>query len=217
MSNIQRFQALQYQHNPSLERFRKQASAGSAAKPLADTLKSIGLKGLSQGAGAIATAALIKPIVQRLEQRLAPRKSLFNSIMGDRGPFRTALGYGLAGAGLAAGAGGAAAAYDKITTPRRQRIAKEMMYSQYPSLKAEDARVVNRSFDTLWRFNRDLAEDPTTAGAFVRRAVHFREEGIQPSDIKTLTEIRKNVADTHSKTPGFTDHARFLSAFRERD
>ena len=141
-------------------------------------------------------AATLTPAVKAIERAMRPKRTLFQSIMGHGGPFRTALGYGLAGGGLAAGALGAEKAYEHARDFGKKDKAKAQMLAQHPHLKHEDTKTVNNAFDTLWRFNRDMAEDPTTAGSFVRRAAMFKDEGIQANDIKTLTEIRKNLSDS---------------------
>ena len=184
-------------------------------KTLLEQLKG---RAVSGGVGLVSAAlgaAVKEPLVAGIQKMVRPKASLARSIFGHGGPFRTALGYGGAGLGLAAGAVVAEKGYEALTEGRHKENAKAMMLAEHPQLKHEDARIVNRSFDTLWRFNREMAKDPTVAGSFVRRAAMFKDEGIQANDVKTLTEIRKNMSDAGRKSGGgMMEHAKNLYGFR---
>jgi len=109
------------------------------------------------------------------------------------------LGLGLGAAGLTAGIRGADAAIDSIGGPIRQRKAFNAMMDENPNLKKEDQGDVKKIFRTLHTFNPDMAKDPLVAGSFMRRSLQYKDEGIQPQDVKTLAEINKMRSDSRGK------------------
>ena len=109
------------------------------------------------------------------------------------------LGIGALGAGLTAGVRGADWAIDSIHGPRQKQKAFSGMMDENPFLKKESPKDVERIFRTLHNFNPQMADDPLVAGSFMRRALQFKEEGIQPQDVKTLVEIGKLRGDTKKK------------------
>jgi len=119
---------------------------------------------------------------------------MFASALADEGVksgLKKALVFGTAGAGLTAGIRGADAAIDSIRKPLHKRRSFNNMMEDNPSLKREDEKDVKRIFNTLHRFNPEMASDPLVSGSFMRRALQFKEEGIQPVDVKTLAEVGK--------------------------
>jgi len=109
---------------------------------------------------------------------------------------RRALGYGAGAGAIMGGIWGASKLIDHFKEPVEKKKAFNAMMDENPGLKQEEPKVVSRSFNTLYTFNRDMAKDPTVAGSFVRRAAAFKDEGIQAADIKTIAEIRKSLSDS---------------------
>lgn len=64
-------------------------------------------------------------------------------------------------------ASGIAAAASKLTEASRKATAYKSMMQENPHLHDRDAIVVQRYFNTLYRLNPDLANDPTVAASFV--------------------------------------------------
>lgn len=158
--------------------------------------KSLILSGLG-GAGAIAAKRLTKPSL----------KSQVRLGMGR------ALGFGLGGLALGTGAMAATKGFEAIKDPIDRKRNFNKMITENPGLKREDKDVVRKSFNTLHTFNPMMAKDPTVAGAFVRRALAFKDEGIQSADVKTLSEIRKNLSDSSKRRDGgFLEMARNLQS-----
>lgn len=122
--------------------------------------------------------------IQRLKQ-----------ILTGSGAKRLGL-YGLGAAGVV----GAVAGIDALRNALDKRVGKEKafknMIKDNPSLASADPEHVRKVFGTLYTFNKDMAKDPLVAGSFTRRSLMFKDEGIQPMDVKTLTEIRKNMRDS---------------------
>lgn len=124
-----------------------------------------------------------------------------------KGNLANAIGFGLGGAALAGGAYAGTQALRGATEPFIKQRAFNDMLKENPSLKNEDKDVVRKSFNTLHTFNPTMAKDPLVAGAFVRRAAMFKDEGIQASDVKTLAEVRKNLSDSRKSD----NDSRFLN------
>lgn len=86
------------------------------------------------------------------------------------------------GAALGAGATGASAAMNMIgekLQERGQSIAKAKNYKEMiganPDLRSADvdAKMVQRHFDTIHKFNPEYASDPMVAGQYVRSSLNF--------------------------------------------
>jgi hypothetical protein len=127
-----------------------------------------------------------------------------------------AVGFGLGGLALGTGAMAASRGIEAITEPLEKKRSFNEMMKENPGLKREDKDVVRKSFNTLHTFNPMMAKDPTVAGAFVRRSVAFKDEGIQSADIKTLSEIRKNLSSLKNDQ-NFLDTARSLQSMSGGD
>lgn len=136
----------------------------------------------------------------RIMAKLTKKPSVLKHMFSSHGPVVTALGYGVGAGTIGAGMWGAKKAYDHVNEPIQKQQGMKAMLTMHPNLKNEDHAHVARVYNTLYNFNKDMAKDPLVAGSFVRRAMQFREEGLQPNDIKTLTEIRKHMSDTKGGT-----------------
>ena len=152
------------------------------------------------GAAALGGGLLKKEIESAIRRRRQP--GMLGEVFGTGGAFRKALGYGLGAGVLGGGAVAASKTYEKVTDPYKKEQAFKGMVSMSPGLKNEDSKAVRDSFNVLWKFNKDVAEEPTSAASFVRRLVMFKDEGVQTNDIKTLAEIRKNMADSGKSRGG---------------
>jgi hypothetical protein len=140
--------------------------------------------------------ARIRAGLATLKNALKSSKSYqyFKGALGDekvQEGLKKALVFGTAGAGLTAGIRGADAAIDSIRTPLHKRRSFSKMMDDNPKLKKENDKDVKRIFNTLHKFNPHMASDPLVAGSFMRRALQFKDEGIQPVDVKTLAEVGK--------------------------
>lgn len=192
----------------------KTAAAGAAAEHAGKGIGGRALNHLDKliGAGLMAGAGALGH--KYVMPHLVAKPSMLDRVTNAMG---TAAGYGLGGLALGAGVYGAGKAYDGLTEGHVKEKHFKNMLAENPMLKHEDPAVVRRSYNTLFHFNKDMATDPTTAGAFVRRAVAFKDEGIQSNDIKTLAEIRKNLADAGGKGTSFMDRASKLHSFSDKD
>ena len=143
---------------------------------------------LSSGLATAATNKLLGAFV--------PKKSWGAEVFGPGGPGRKALGFGAGAAMIGGGITAANKVTDHIDSKfKKKRYFKRMM-DDNPNLNKEPARDVGRIFNTLYKFNPKMASDPLVAGSFMKRSLMFKDEGIQPVDVKTLTEVGKHLADT---------------------
>lgn len=136
----------------------------------------------------------------------ALRRKIFNKpptvmqeIFGHGGIGRRALGLGLLAAGLGAGAAGVSKVVDYTSDHYGKQKAFDAMLKHSPSLKEHSQKDLQAAFNTLHKFNPDMADDPLTASSFMRRAMMFKEEGIQPTDILTIANARKLRAEAMDK------------------
>ena len=158
---------------------------------------------LKPAGGALAAATTLMGAHKTLSGIMRARKlSKMNPVkrfFAAGQPGRKALGFGLGATAFAGGVKGLDALIDSATDPFSKRTAFNSMMNENPSLKKEPKQDVKKIFNTLYRFNPKMAGDPLVAGSFMRRSLQFRDEGIQPADIKTLTEIGRNVTSAKSR------------------
>lgn len=134
--------------------------------------------------GAIGLEALRRKIFNR-------PPTVMQEIFGRGGIGRRAVGLGLLAAGLGAGAAGVSKAVDYTADHYGKKKAFDDMLKHSPSLKEHSQKDLHAAFNTLHKFNPDMATDPLTASSFMRRAMMFKEEGIQPADVLTIANARK--------------------------
>lgn len=123
-------------------------------------------------------------------------KSFMKETFGPGGGGRKVLGYGAGVAALGGGVSLADTATEKMSNAVKKRSYYRGMLDDNPALKKENPKDVGRIFNTLFRFNKKMAGDPLVAGSFLKRSLQFKDEGIQPVDVKTLTEVGKHLADS---------------------
>lgn len=187
------------------------APVGISGKKLLMGALGMGATGLAAGV----TGAFGAATKEGIERLLKPKPSMFQNVRKAMG---TAAGFGLGGLALGTGVYAADKGYTALTEPHEKARHFNTMMKENPTLKHEDQPTVVKSFNTLWHFNKDMAKDPTTSGAFVRRAAVFKDEGIQATDIKTLADIRKALSASHtSAAKGFLERGTGLRSFHDKD
>tara|TARA_B100001250_G_scaffold406619_1_gene425995 strand:- start:2819 stop:3460 length:642 start_codon:yes stop_codon:yes gene_type:complete len=153
------------------------------------------LRGALLGAAALG-AKKAGPAVWK---KLGPKKSFKERMIGEGTPGRKALMFGAGAAGIAGGIKAIDAGSEAISSPLKKKKYFNDMMDDNPALKRESSKDVKRIFSTLYRFNPKMASDPLVAGSFLKRSLQFKEEGIQPVDVKTLTEVAKNIEGAKKK------------------
>jgi hypothetical protein len=98
------------------------------------------------------------------------------------------LGVGAIGTAAIAGAGAASKPIDRAAGYRR-------MMRESPEFKSEDKKTVKKFYRTLHNFSPKVARDPVAASSYMKRLLAFKDVGVQPGDLQTLSGIEKSVAD----------------------
>ena len=188
--------------NPSsFERHAKQLAAAGA---LAGAIGAVGKKGVDFGK---------KLHSARKLNKMSPLKRALVKGFGEDTVGRKALMFGAGAAGISGGIKGVEALSDSVAKPIKKRSAFNKMMADNPSLKKENPTDVKRVFNTLFRFNPKMAGDPLVAGSFMKRTLQFKDEGIQPVDVKTLTEVGRNMSSNKSNSSLLS--AAFLGGAKE--
>lgn len=130
---------------------------------------------------------------------LKKKPTMMQKLIGKDTPGRKALMFGAGAAGIAGGLKGVEALGEKIGDPLKKKKYFNNMIEENPALRKESPRDVSRIFRTLYKFNPTMASDPLVAGSFLKRSLQYKDEGIQPMDIKTLVEVGKNLKDSKKK------------------
>ena len=112
-----------------------------------------------------------------------------------RNVLRNALIFGGAGALIGGGAAAANEIGSAITDPLKKRVGLKRMYRDNAFLNREDPKTVSKYYDTLYRFSPSMAMDPLASGSFMKKQLEFKDIGIQPTDIQTVSNIEKAVRD----------------------
>jgi len=156
-------------------------------KELGKALRSALSKGAVLGGGVLAAKYLKK------------KPTLMQKLIGKDTPGRKALMFGAGAAGIAGGLKGVEALGDSIGGPLKKKKYFNNMMEENPVLRKEDPKDVSKIFRTLYKFNPAMASDPLVAGSFLKRSLQFKDEGIQPVDVKTLVEVNKNLQASKKK------------------
>jgi hypothetical protein len=175
------------------------ASPGFAASLLKEMKDPASAGKAIRGALLAAAAFGAKSGGPALWKKFGPKPSLKMRMFGPETTGRKALTYGAAAAGIAGGVKAVDSITDAVAGPIKKRTYFNNMIEDNPKLKRENTRDVKRIFSTLFRFNPKMASDPLVSGSFLKRSLQFKEEGIQPVDVKTLTEVAKNIEGAKSK------------------
>lgn len=179
------------------------------------TTESIGaeaLKGVRKGAlswmegkaipavltGTLGTAAGVvhaQHVAPWLTKKLSPKETLIQKLVKNPSVRKLLL----AGSGAAALAGGVAigeSMHSRVSNElgKRRAFSKLMVHS--PDLVKRDPKHATELFEALYTFNKDLAKNPLTASSFIKTRMQYKDEGLQPMDVKTLTEVGKNMRDS---------------------
>ena len=113
----------------------------------------------------------------KLRKSIEKNASFWEGLKAAFNPQRagSAIGDALFAAGgaasIAAAAHGIGTGVGAIKNKIEKGRAYKGMLETTPGLSNRDAGTVQKTFNTLWNLNKDLAKDPLTAGSFVERSV----------------------------------------------
>jgi len=150
----------------------------------------MGTAGSALSAGVLALGA----------HHLGPKFLKPPSLLGKGGVGRKALGLGALGLAVGGGAHLADSLLDKYKDKNSFKKNFAGMMSENPHLEQEDPTTIKKFFRTLNTFSPKMAKDPMVAGSFIKRSLQFRDEGIQPVDVKTLVDVEKSSRDAAKAT-----------------
>lgn len=185
--------------------FRSTKSVNDAGKTVSNASKfETHSKTLKTGVGGLKDIALAATLVAGAGKlgkeflkahklkKMSPMKRALTKAMDKDTPSGKVLRYGGAAAALGLGVSAADKGIDSIVSPLHKKRSFNKMMKDNPGLKKESPRDLKRAFNTLHRFNPKMASDPLVAGSFMKRTMQFKDEGIQPVDVKTLTSIKSD-------------------------
>jgi len=105
------------------------------------------------------------------------------------------------GAGLTAGGTIAAGGVEKITDVLSKPIHMQSMMEQNPDLVKYPKKDVETYFNTLQRFSPLMAADPLVSGSWMRKALQYRDVGIDPRSARELIEASTALAGLRGHLP----------------
>lgn len=111
-----------------------------------------------------------------------------------------AAGGALIGTGIAAAASGYDALHRGISSSSRFKA----MMKRNPDLKDKPVEDVREMFDIVHDYSPDLTRSPAVAGAFVRRALEYKDVGVAPASVKELADINLSLSKAKGEKGGYS-------------
>jgi hypothetical protein len=128
------------------------------------------------------------------------RDFLTGDYLGRAG--KNLLALAAVGGTLYLGAKAIDAATDAVVDPTSRKINLKRTLKANPDLKQYDKKDLKQHFRTIAHFSPRTASDPLAAGATLRRFMAYKDVGPQATDLKTLSDIEKGVADSRKSRFG---------------
>jgi len=94
-----------------------------------------------------------------------------------------------AGAGLVTGGALAAGGYEALRSRLSSGGRFRAMLKDNPDLRDKPEKDVKKMFDIVHDVSPDLTKSPVVAGAFVRKAMEYKDVGVAPASVKELADI----------------------------
>lgn len=102
-------------------------------------------------------------------------------------------------AGTALATRGIEAIHHRVTQgPRFRR-----MLNENPDLKGKKEKDVRQMFEIIHQMSPELTKHPVVAGAFVRKAMEYKDVGVSPASVKELVDINLNIAKARGEKGQF--------------
>jgi hypothetical protein len=109
----------------------------------------------------------------------------------------------LAGAGLVTGGAIGAGAYESIRSKLAEGNRFRAMLKDNPDLRDKPEKDVKKMFDIVHDISPDLTKSPVVAGAFVRKAMEYKDVGVAPASVKELADINLSIAKARGEKGGY--------------
>jgi len=113
-----------------------------------------------------------------------------------------AVGSAIVGGGMTLGSRAMQSAYSGVKDTIQKSQAYDSMLEATPELHDANPDLVQKGFNTLFRFNPEFAKDPLVAGTFVKNVVD--QERINLGDVRSLVDARKSMQLGGRDTSFFT-------------
>lgn len=149
---------------------------------------------LAATVGTAGTVVAAKHVAPWISNKLSPKQSLMQKLLKSPATRKLLM----AGAGATALAGGLAMGeklHNRVSDDMSKRRGFKRLMDHSPHLVKQDPKHVAELYEALHAHAPSLAKNPLTASSFIKTRLQYKDEGLQPMDIKTLTEIQKNRAD----------------------
>jgi len=147
------------------------------------------------------TKGVLKDVIsEQLKERLKPKPTVSKMIFGRGGALKKALAFGAVAAGIGGGVGLADMAIGKVHGSVTKKKGFQDMMDANPQFKSESKKDVQGIFNTLYNFAPTMAKDPLVAGSFMKKQLQFKSEGIQAPDVKTLSEVTRNLGGARKES-----------------
>ncbi len=117
--------------------------------------------------------------------------------------FTRAGGAALAGAALVAGGAAGAGLYESIRSKLSEGRRFKAMLKENPDLRDKPERDVKKMFNIVHDISPDLTRSPVVAGAFVRKAMEYKDVGVAPASVKELADINLALAKARGEKGGY--------------
>lgn len=88
-----------------------------------------------------------------------------------------------------------------LTEGKDKAKAVSEMLRVNPNLGKEDKTKVLQAFDTVWRFNPEVAKDPLASASFVQKYIDYG--AVTTDEVKKMVDMRKAMSDAAAKERGF--------------
>ena len=167
---------------------KKKESAGSGCKT-----SSVALQTAAQRGAALAKAAMADPTFAPVAMDMAKTGAMGevakNLLLNAGG---IVIGAGLVGAANV-GMVAVSRAFQSLTEGRDKAQAYAGMLSVHKQLGQEDKNKVQNAFNTLYRFNPEVARDPLSAGSFVQKTIDYG--AVTMDEVGKLIKQRKELRD----------------------
>lgn len=112
-----------------------------------------------------------------------------------------AVGSAIVGGGMTLGSRATQTAYTGVKDAIVKSQAFKEMIETSPELGDANPDLVQKGFNTLYKFNPEFAKDPLVAGTFVRNVVE--QERLNLGDVKSLIDARKSMVQSAPKGVDF--------------
>lgn len=146
--------------------------------------------------------ALMEDALRKMANPAGAAKGFWDAAMTHAKQYAPlALGSAIVGGGMTLGSKAMQGAYSGVKDSIMKAQAFKEMVETSPELGEANPDLVQKGFNTLYRFNPEFAKDPLVAGTFVRNVVE--QERLNLGDVRSLVDARKSMVQSQPKGVDF--------------